>query len=184
MFLLHWETDTSVWKFLLPNFLLPTLTLACRRARASRSVFRIMIIFCPLYWTVVQFRKSVAKMPAPELSNFLCHDVLKAGIIATSPILYFTAEAFSCLLNTSDVSTCKITVLTSGYLSLYFVFYAFFGIAQASVSAKIRGSAEFIQRQISIAELVRLEMSFNKTVRVFLWAITAVLNIYLFAHIR
>ena len=123
-------------------------------------------------------------MPPPELSRFLCHDLLKGGVIAVSPILYFTAESMSCLLNTSDVSTCQITVLSCGYLSLYFVFYAFYGVAQASVSLEVRKTREFIQRQIRIVELANLEMDFDKSVRVFLWTTTAVLNIYLFSHMR
>ncbi|GMI17818.1 hypothetical protein TrLO_g1780 [Triparma laevis f. longispina] len=126
-------------------------------------------------------------MPKPELSKFLCVEVLQKVILAAPPILYLTAKAGSCVLDNlgvEEVGQCDITTLCTTYLGVILVLYFLYGIAQASLSEAQKSSAEYQQHTIRIFQVAKLDITPWKSLLISLWVVTALISIYLFSHIE
>ena len=73
------------------------------------------------FWLVLRLRKSAAKLPPNELSDFLCQTVLIKGTAAMVTMLFFSFETVSCFIsqNSLDNGQCKNTSTAAMFLSVY-----------------------------------------------------------------
>lgn len=107
--------------------------------KSSITVIRL-VSWIYAFWKALKLRKSAARSLSDEaLEVFLCEEVFYKGGGALAPILFFTFEKVSCIIeqDSRDNGQCANTAAASFYLSCILSLLFLMSIVDKSVPARI-----------------------------------------------
>ncbi|GMI13096.1 hypothetical protein TrLO_g1896 [Triparma laevis f. longispina] len=121
------------------------------------SSFRLLG-WCFAFKLGLKLREAAAKLPAKELSEFLCQTLLVGGTTAMGPMFFFSFEAVSCFVKMNYItgnesSSCEMTAISGTFLSLYVSFFTTMSIVSNTSDLETMSRRQRSVRAISSREM-------------------------------
>ena len=149
-----------------------------KRGTTFNAVFSFIRIpiFYYAFWLGLKLRKSVAKLPPQELSDFLCRTVLVKGTAAMGPMVFFAFEAISCFISQNSIAGKECTTISNValLLSLYLLCVTLLSLANKAAPKRVQKELEW-----QLSAIAKLKLKNYQRLQAGLFVVTAICSLYL-----
>ncbi|GMH67588.1 hypothetical protein TrLO_g9407 [Triparma laevis f. longispina] len=174
--------------FLITNFVLyaccSEICFAIGNFRLGKILTALSHILCLLVWIWgfrygLKFRSVVGKFSDSLLSNFLCQNVLIGGIGAMAPMLFFSFETVSCLVESGfETGICDNTSTAAAFLSVNLAAVTALSLVNKAQQRKVQVAAALSYERLAVLDLKRRQIFQG-----FLISISGISSLFLLSNI-